>query len=159
MVPWMWNHRQGNTVPIIKSFFDTLKQQTPNQKVGVAGFSWGGRYAILLSQYGFNGTVLVDAVFAGHPSLVNVPNDVRRPMCPVSVAVGGKDVVFTTQMAEKTKKLWDKTDDENEVVIYKEAKHGFCVRGNMESKNEREDMEQAIKQVYALGSKRWLMML
>src|SRR5262245_9679991 len=148
MIPWMWNHRQSITLPIMKCFFVTLRKENPNTKIGVAGFSWGGRYALLFGQAGYFDIVLVDAVFAGHPSLVNIPADVRRPVCPSSIAVAGTDTVFSVSMAAQVDKLWQRLDDEKtEIVIYEGAKHGFCVRGNTKVEKEKEDMEKALDQV------------
>ena len=149
VAPWFYNHRQAITIPIVKSFFTELRKLNPDIKIGVAGFCWGGRYAILLGQYRFNETELVDAVFAGHPSLVSIPADVKYPAVPVSVAVASTDGVFSPAMAEKTEKLWDRGQLDFEFEIYEGAKHGFCVRGNMNVEKEKEDMIKSSDQVYS----------
>ena len=148
MIPWFYRHRQAVTLPIVKSFFQTLKKEKPNTKIGVAGFCWGGRYAMLLGQDRFAEEQLVDAVFAGHPSLVSIPSDVEHLSCPQSIAVAGEDSVFSPKMAEQVKKIWAKFEDiKTEFVIYDGAQHSFCVRGNMKDEKEREHMEKGIEQV------------
>ena len=148
MVPWFWAHRQAVTIPIVKSFFQTLKKENPNTKIGVAGFCWGGRYAMLLGQSTFADEPLVDAVFAGHPSLVSIPADVKYPCCPASIAVASTDSVFSLKMADQVEKIWAKVEDiKFEFVIYEGAKHGFCIRGNMKNEKEKEHMIKAIDQV------------
>jgi len=147
IAPWFYRHRQAVTIPIVKSFFTKLRELHPDTKIGVAGFCWGGRYAILLGQTHFNETKLVDAVFAGHPSLVSIPADVLNPQVPVSIAVASTDGVFSPAMAAKTEKLWVGDDVDYEFEIYEGAKHGFCVRGNMKNEKEKENMMKATEQV------------
>lgn len=148
IIPWFCRHRQSVTIPIVKSFFHILRTENPELKIGVAGFCWGGRYALLLGQKSFSDIQLVDAVFAGHPSLVSIPKDVEAPNCPVSIAVAGTDKVFSSAMAEKTEALWKKKEDvKHEIVTYDGAVHGFCVRGNMKNEKEKENMEKSIDQV------------
>ena len=147
-VPWYWYHRQSITLPIVKSFFQILRNNEPTQKIGVAGFCWGGRYALLLGQKSFSDTPLVDAVFAGHPSLTAIPTDVVAPIVPVSIAVASTDRVFSVKMAQETEKLWKELKVKNEIVVYEGAKHGFCLRGNMNNEEEKTHMKNAVYQVY-----------
>src|SRR5215471_8473871 len=108
IAPWFFWHRQSVTIPIIKSFFQILRTENPDLRIGVAGFCWGGRYALLLGQEHFSDIHLVDAVFAGHPSLVSIPKDVEAPYCPVSLAVASTDSLFSTKMAATVEELWKK---------------------------------------------------
>ena len=147
VMPWFFWHRQSVTIPIIKSFFRILRTENPDLKIGVAGFSWGGRYALLLGQEHFSDLHLVDAVFTGHPSLVSIPKDIEAPYCPASVAVASMDSYFSLKMAAKVEELWKKENVKTEIVIYEGAKHGFCVRGNMNVEQEKQDMKKAIQQV------------
>ena len=148
VVPWFWNHRQSKTLPIVKTFFQILRTENPDVKVGVAGFCWGGRYSLLLGQKKISDTTLVEAVFAGHPSLVSIPADVESPICPASIAVASKDSVFSLASAAKTEKLWkDEEDFKYEIVIYEGMDHGFCIRGDMKAEKEKENMNKAVDQV------------
>lgn len=87
-------------------------------RVGVAGFCWGGRYAVQLAAGGRElraccdestssgaapsseaaaaaaeaGVPLVDCAFTAHPSLVSVPGDLVKVVQPLSVANGEDDV-------------------------------------------------------------------
>jgi dienelactone hydrolase len=80
----MFKHREGVSWPIINGFFEALHKDNPARKVCVAGYSWGGRYAVLLTHrerwmmsdgvYREGG--FVSAAFAAHPS-----------ECPVLVGV------------------------------------------------------------------------
>ena len=147
-VPWSWRHRNSVSLPIIKNFFQILRTENPDLKIGAAGFCWGGRYAILAAQKTFNDPPLVDAVFAGHPSMLSIPADVSHPIRPISIAVASIDNWYPPKTAKKTEELWKPFEDiKTQFVIYEDAKHGFCVRGNMNNPKEKENMEKAIDQV------------
>jgi dienelactone hydrolase len=148
LVPWFWYHRQSVTIAIVKSFFQTLRSENSERKIGVAGFCWGGRYAILLGEDSFSeDEKLVDAVFAGHPSFVSIPADVESRSCPTSIAVAGTDTVFSPKMAADVEKLWRSDDQPTEIVVYEGAKHGFCIGGNMSDEKEKDDMAKGVSQV------------
>ena len=145
---FLW-HRASVTAPIVKSFFTILRTENPDLKIGVAGFCWGGKYALLLGQEQFSDIHLVDVVFAAHPSMVSVPKDIEAPYAPVSIAVAGNDKVFSVKMWERTQEIWEKNAEFSKftVVVYEGAEHGFAVRGNMDNPKERERQEKAIDQV------------
>jgi len=148
-VPWLISHRQSVTIPVVKSFFEILRTENPDLKIGVAGFCWGGRYAILLGQAGFAEQPLVDAVFAGHPSMMAFPKDLENPVVPTSIAVAEIDRNFDPKMGDKTKELWEKKKDEvkTEIVVYEGVEHGFCVRGDMKNEKVKDAMQKAVDQV------------
>ena len=147
-VPWFWNHRAVVTTPIVISFLQILRTENPDAKVGLAGFCWGGKYALIASQKKSSDTPLAEAVFVGHPSFLSVPADVEKPNAPVSLAVASTDIIFSPKSAEKVEKLWkDDPDYKYEMKIYDGASHGFCVRGDMRDEKQKEHMTQSCEQV------------
>jgi dienelactone hydrolase len=146
--PFFYFHRTSVTGPIVKNFFTILRTENPDLKIGVAGFCWGGKYAILLGQEHFSDIHLVDAVFAAHPSMLAIPVDVQQPFAPVSIAIAGKDHRYTPKVGEQVEEIWKKGDFSKwEQIVYKDAEHGYAVRGNMNDPTQKEDMEKAIDQV------------
>ena len=154
MGPWFFWHRQSVTTPIIKSFFEILRTENPDLKIAVAGFCWGGRYAILLGQENFADQPLVDAVFAGHPSLISFPKDLENPVVPTSIAVAEIDRYFDPKIGDKVKEMWEKKKDEvkTEIVVYEGVKHGFCVRGDLKNETVKTAMQKAADQVHCTST-------
>lgn len=100
-------------------------------KIGVAGFCWGGRYAIQLAQAasGPFGEALVDVGYTAHPSMVSVPGDLEKVALPLSIANGDDDMMMPrAKMALVKEVLGEKGNCE--IVEYPGAKHGFAVKGD-----------------------------
>ncbi|KAK6513349.1 hypothetical protein TWF281_004978 [Arthrobotrys megalospora] len=125
---WFWSHRESVSRPIITNFMKDLRDElnsTPGGgKLGVIGFCWGGRYAVLMDPY-------VDAIYSAHPSFLQVPAEVEAVTKPISFAVGEKDMVLPMKQVEKIKGILKKKEGlDSEVVVYEGMEHSFAVRGN-----------------------------
>lgn len=147
VVPFMIRNRFGKTYPITKSFFEKLRKAEGSAlPVGVAGFCWGGKLAILLSHgVEVDGKPIIDAAFTGHPSGLSFPGDFEKVTVPVSVAVGDNDSQFPLETAEKMKVLVESKSEatRGEIKIYPGAGHGFCVRASMEKEGLAEKASEA----------------
>ncbi|EWC46597.1 hypothetical protein DRE_04084 [Drechslerella stenobrocha 248] len=137
---WLWSHRQSVSLPIITTFFASLhaEQSRIAARTGVAGFCWGGRYAVLMHDH-------VDAIYAAHPSFLQVPADVAAISKPVSFALGEKDTVLPMPQIEKLKGVLSKKKDslESEVIVYEGMPHSFAVRGNPEIEEAKKGLEDS----------------
>ncbi|KAF3909562.1 hypothetical protein AA313_de0205279 [Arthrobotrys entomopaga] len=134
---WAWTHKQSVTLPIITNFFKALRQAQAGTgtKIGVAGFCWGGRYAILMDPY-------VDAIYAAHPSFLQIPSEVEAVTKPISFALGDKDVVVPMPKVEQIKGVLKKKDNlYSEVIVYEGMEHSFAVRGNPEIELAKKGLE------------------
>lgn len=119
--------------------------------MGVIGFCWGGRYAILAAQKPFSGTEGkgVDAAYACHPSLVAIPADFEDITVPVSYALGDSDSLLGMEQVEQIKEVMKKKEAEgvqSEVKIYEGQVHGFALRGDWSSEKDKKAMDESEKQ-------------
>ncbi|RSL91421.1 hypothetical protein CEP52_014275 [Fusarium oligoseptatum] len=153
VMPFIIRNRFGKTYPIVKNFFEKLrKSEGATLPVGVAGFCWGGKLAILLSHgVEVDGKPIIDAAFTGHPSGLSFPGDFEKVTVPLSVAVGDIDSQFPLEMAEKMNNLVESKPGptRGEIKIYPGAGHGFCVRASMEKDGLAEKASAAEDQAIA----------
>jgi hypothetical protein len=153
-VPWVIKTRPGVSKPRILKFFSALRISpppfpTPDLKIGVAGFCWGGKYTILLTHDTPSSRVqrhesqtlsssiepLIDCAFTAHPSMVSMPKEIEAVNLPLSVAVGNEDMAMGGKDILKMKEILEvKKKGDHEVVIMPGAKHGFAIR--TDPKNE-----------------------
>lgn len=135
VVPWILRNRIGRSYPIVEKFFCELrKSEGAELPIGVAGFCWGGKHALLLAQDAkVDGLTLIDAAFTGHPSMVKLPDDIVNLKQPVSFAIGDKDTQITVEKTREVEALLAQfpDDQDSELRIYGDTGHGFCVRADI----------------------------
>jgi len=150
--PWLVTHREAVARPLIENFIDKVRYIPGTNKVGVIGFCWGGRYAILAGLKPFSGMEGkgVDAVYTCHPSLVAIPTDFEGLCVPTSFALGNADSLLGEKEVGQIKDLMEeKKKNEglvSEVVIYEDQVHGFALRGDWSSEKDKKAMDDAEKQ-------------
>ncbi|CAK7198027.1 hypothetical protein SEUCBS139899_000685 [Sporothrix eucalyptigena] len=138
-VPFIMTNRIGKSHPRVKEFFEELrKAEGADAKIAAAGFCWGGKHVLLMSHnvtVDVNGKAapLIDVGFTGHPSFMEVPADVADTMTvPVAFAIGELDSGLPANKVAEIKKIVEAKPAPvtGEVVVYKGAGHGFCVRAD-----------------------------
>ena len=156
--PWLVRHREAVSWPIINGFFEALYKEDRTRTVMVAGYSWGGRYALLLTHRdrwmmknggGYREGGFVHAAFAAYPTSLSVPADIKAIARPASLALGDCDEMMGVKTVEEIQKLLEgRTAEEvqTEVRIYEGALHGFAVRADLGKVMEKEQYEGAAKQ-------------
>ncbi|KAL8695892.1 MAG: hypothetical protein Q9201_007912 [Fulgogasparrea decipioides] len=148
--PWLVKHRESVSKPLIDGFINTLRMTPGTHKIGVVGFCWGGRYAILQA-HGPSQTPGevggADAAFAAHPSLVAVPGDLDPVSKPLSLALGTRDSLLDEGTRGKIIDLMaKKTEVEHEIRLYEEQVHGFALRSDWSSEGDKKAMDEATRQ-------------
>lgn len=150
--PWLVKHREAVTRPLIHGFVNTVRITPGTDKVGIIGFCWGGRYAILEAhapQNDDSGSSFgeVDAAYACHPSLVTIPGDFDPVTKPLSLAVGSQDSVLDGASIDKIQDtMANKTNVPHEIQIYEDQVHGFALRSDRSSDRDKKAMDDAEKQ-------------
>jgi dienelactone hydrolase len=167
-VMWSTRHKSGPTHKVCMDFLGALRRATPReQKIGMVGFCWGGRYTI---QAGLEANMievdgakvpLVDAVVALHPSNLVLPEDAENPVVPMSFGWGQEDSAVSIETKGKVEavhaaaKKAGRKVPEMEHKVYKPGRHGFAVRGNPDDPLERACLEDSVTQVLT-WFRRWL---
>ncbi|KIW12599.1 hypothetical protein PV08_09877 [Exophiala spinifera] len=145
--PWLAKHRESVSEPLISGFINTVRTIPGTDKIGAIGFCWGGRYAILQAHRRTEGQIGgVDAAYACHPSLLSIPSDLEPVAVPLSLAVGEKDSLLDMQSVEKIRDALEKTGVPTEVKVYKDQVHGFALRSDWSSDEDKKAMDDAEKQ-------------
>lgn len=154
--PWLVRHREGVARPLIENFIDKVRYIPGTNKVGVIGFCWGGRYAILAAHKEFSSAEGkgVDAAYACHPSLVSIPADFDPVAVPLSLALGDKDSLLGEYEVKQIKEVVEAKRDgkqgerleASEVRVYEDQVHGFALRGDWSSEKDKRAMDEAEKQ-------------
>lgn len=153
--PWLLRHREAVARPVIEAYITEVRSIPGTDKVGVLGFCWGGRYAILAAQKPFSGQAGkgIDAAYTAHPSLCSIPGDFEEVSVPLSVALGEKDSYLGESDVNKIRDIMRKKLDgeqgvksDGEVVVYKDQVHGFALRGDQENEKDKKALDDAAQQ-------------
>ncbi|KAH5563266.1 hypothetical protein HBI26_182030 [Parastagonospora nodorum] len=138
---WRTRHKHADVEKTCIDFLSSLRHATPDKKIGIVGFCWGGRYAIRAGmaqhQISINNTAtpLIDAVVALHPSNMVLPDDVMELVVPVSYGWGAQDIAVSYATRGKIEKFHEeergrgKRVPEMKHCRYEPGRHGFAVRG------------------------------
>jgi dienelactone hydrolase len=144
--PWLFRNREAVSKPRIDGFIQVVRHMPGVDKIGVIGFCWGGRYAIIATHETDPGKS-VDAAYACHPSLLAIPADLAAVKKPVSLAFGEKDNLVGKKEVGQIKDIFGKMSGvPTEVRIYEDQIHGFSLRGDWSSDKDKKAMDDAEKQ-------------
>ncbi|KAF2842708.1 alpha/beta-hydrolase [Patellaria atrata CBS 101060] len=147
LMPWLAKHREAVTKPLIDSFINAVRVIPGTNKIGVIGFCWGGRYAVLTAHGSDEPGMGVDAVYACHPSLVTIPGDFDPITKPISFAVGSKDSLLDEKQVDQIREILEKKSSvPHEIRTYEDQVHGFSLRGDWSSEKDKKAMDDAEKQ-------------
>ena len=175
---WLYRTRPSVAWPRVRSFLGAVRSSTNKAgggppRVGVAGFCWGGLFAVGLTNTrnpdnwvtlgGGKKVSLIDCAFTAHPSMLKLPRHIEEVELPLSLANGENDSFMGREkMREAQKILQEKTEtashelregdpsmpvpNAHEVVVYPGAKHGFAVRGDRDDPLQKQRGEQSADQ-------------
>jgi len=96
---WMEKHPQISKVPIVEKVIHELRTKEGIERVGVAGYCFGGKIAFVLAA-----TDHVDAFISAHPSTPNFPDDIEAIKKPGLWVCAEIDRTFGEENRKKLKK-------------------------------------------------------
>ncbi|PTB70850.1 alpha/beta-hydrolase [Trichoderma citrinoviride] len=136
--------------PKVKGFFEQLrKEEGSSLPVGAAGFCWGGKQVVLLGRGDtIDGRPLIDAGFAGHPSLLSLPSEMEALKVPVSFAIGDHDEWISVEQAGRMREIVEAKEESarGEVAVYPQTAHGFCLRADHTFEKSERQADEAAEQ-------------
>ncbi|KAF2137395.1 uncharacterized protein K452DRAFT_321814 [Aplosporella prunicola CBS 121167] len=135
-LPFMMHSKFPKTWPTVKAFMTAVREnEGASLPIGAAGFCWGGKHTAHLAHghEAANGKPLIDAAFTGHPSRLQIPEELENVRIPMSFAVGDKDHALKPPQVQQIRDVIEgKPEGERgEVRTYLGASHGFCVRADL----------------------------
>ncbi|KAJ3308164.1 hypothetical protein HDU76_004100 [Blyttiomyces sp. JEL0837] len=157
MGPWLWKHGDSATLPIISSVLTDLKQTHSATKIGVVGYCFGGRYAILNGSHQLpqNSSTYVDAWTTAHPSNISIPTDLEKSKIPGFIAFSEEDPLFNEQKRSVVEKIVKEMALDVKIEVYKGTKHGFASRGSKDGdKVVAEAQDRCLKDMDIITSSR-----
>ncbi|KAL7424010.1 hypothetical protein Q5752_001595 [Cryptotrichosporon argae] len=140
--PWLIRHREAVARPIVQDFFTALRADPSTGKVAAVGYCWGGRYALLQAQDDAPGRA--DVAVAFHPSFL-VETDVEPiKTVPVAILKGDQDDILSEPALDGIERVLDTNLGTRALVKrYKDAVHGFAIRGDDMIESEKRQKEDA----------------
>ena len=125
-ISWIRRHGDATTIPLLHKVCDALRSPEHGIiRLGVQGYCWGGRYAILLAGSGH-----ADAFVAAHPSAVSVPADIEAVQRPGCFILAKGDQAFGAAAVKRTRAILEaKQGLKFDFKEYDGVHHGFAIRG------------------------------
>lgn len=134
-------HNPVTQDPIIAKAIAYARSQPFVEKVAIAGYCWGGRYAFRFLAAGKGG----DAAFAAHPSLLQ-DSEISAIAGPVSLAYAEDDSMLLPARRTEIEALLLPTNQFYSAALYSGTHHGFAVRGDITDIQQKEGKEEAFLQ-------------
>ncbi|CDO94433.1 unnamed protein product [Kluyveromyces dobzhanskii CBS 2104] len=139
---WLDRHNSEKTHGIIQDFLTKLKQDTDPKKIGVIGYCFGGKYALLQ----INETAgLADAAAIAHPSFVNIGEVEAIGKKPLLISAAETDNLFTAELRQQTVETLIKQGSIYQINLFSGVSHGFAVRGDLNEPQVRYAQDKTIE--------------
>lgn len=123
---WFQNHDIGKISKFVDTFLkDIISKHSPKSLFGI-GHCFGAPF--VLKNLAKDGNLTRGAI--AHPSRV-VEEDVEKVVKPLLISCGPEDVVFTTEIRNKTVEILTKNNLFFQLELFAGADHGFQIRGDI----------------------------
>ncbi|CAM1505797.1 Fc.00g114340.m01.CDS01 [Cosmosporella sp. VM-42] len=140
------NGKGGHTTkeidPIIKEALIYMKTEMGLERVGAAGYCFGGKYVVRNYESG------IDVGYMAHPSFVE-EDELASITGPLSIAAAEIDSIFPAEKRHRSEEILKKNGNVYQLNLYSGVDHGFAVRRELKEKHVRFAKEQAFLQAVA----------
>ncbi|KAJ3094717.1 hypothetical protein HDU97_007644 [Phlyctochytrium planicorne] len=144
-IGWILKHNDALTLPVINAVLDDVKQNRKASKIGVLGYCFGGRYAVL------NGgdDPRVDCFVGCHASQVSIPKDIEAVKKPGLFLCADNDHLLTQSQLNTIRTIAQRDGKDITVKVFENTLHGFAIRGNEDDEPTRKARDQATNDTVA----------
>ncbi|MCH0628680.1 dienelactone hydrolase family protein [Kocuria palustris] len=137
--PWLQNHTQEITTPIVNGFLKKIREELQPTFVGGIGYCFGAKYVVLnLAKDG-----LLDAGAGAHPSFVTI-DDVKAITKPLLFSCAEVDPIFPADARFEAEKALAEIGARYQVDLFLGVSHGFACRGDMKDPVVKYAAEKAL---------------
>ncbi|KAJ3100892.1 hypothetical protein HDU96_010191 [Phlyctochytrium bullatum] len=137
---WLSRHTDKTTIPILNAVLDDLKNTHKASKIGVLGYCFGGRYAVLHG----GDEPRVDCFAGAHPSQVAVPKDIEAIKKPGLFLFAEEDHIMPMREMKIVQEIVARDKKDVIVKIFPRTLHGFAIRGNEGEEETRKARDESL---------------
>jgi len=139
-IPWILKHNPTKKMPIFDSVLSELKEKFGMKKIGVIGYCYGGKHAVLLAA-----TDKIDAFAVAHPSFLRT-EEIEAINKPGLFLCAEEDPVFPKKASDEAEQILKRKDISAKFVHFPGTKHGFAVRGDVTIEHIKLAKEAALEE-------------
>jgi dienelactone hydrolase len=137
-------HTPAEVDPIVASTIAYLRSEHHGiTRLGAVGYCVGVKHLVRFLDAG---KTKIDVGFGAHPSYVT-EEELWASRGPLSIAAAGeRDLIFTNELRHQTEEILRKKGEVWSIALYSGVSHGFAVRGDPGSEEDKWAMDEAYEQ-------------
>ncbi|QKX63376.1 uncharacterized protein TRUGW13939_10546 [Talaromyces rugulosus] len=137
---WIAKHGPETVEPAIEATIKHLREELGVEKIGTAGYCYGGRFVVSFLKNG-----KTDAGYTAHPTAIQT-GQLAAIEKPLSIAAAEIDTVWPTEHRHEAEGILSKTGQPYQINVYGGVQHGFAARGDMSNAHLKTSKELAFLQ-------------
>lgn len=135
-------HGPASTNPLIEDvLLDLRSSYLSVEKVGVQGYSWGGKYCGILGAQ----ELKVDAISVAHPAGLSAA-EIEAITVPSLWCCAEHDPMFSAEARKNSEEILAKKGQIAKFVMYEGTSHGFAVRCDEKDEKSQRAATEALRE-------------